>query len=141
VGIELFFTVDNEIVGNRILDNGEGVHSYRGGGLFQSNLVMQNEGNGAYLDSGQVFAFENTFSRNGGDGLQIFEEACGFLNSHRVGSNVADGNERLGINVVAQPCPAPFDLLDAGGNSAKHNGDPRECTIEVDCARNQGQAH
>lgn len=146
-GIFLGFAEAAEIVDNRIIGNEAwGIFTYRGGGgIVDANLVMRNGDDGIHLDSSHTVATNNFSSRNGGDGIWVFDEVpcSGHLNFFRLGSNVTDGNQGLGINVVVPTfCPPgsePVDLLDAGGNAASRNGDPRECTV-VECARNRGQA-
>jgi parallel beta-helix repeat protein len=141
VGVALYFARSSQVLGNRILNNqGHGIDAFRAdGSLIEGNLVTGNGSDGVHLIENIAVVTDNTFSRNGGDGLEI-SEICGFLNHYRIGSNVASHNGSLGINVHSTPCPEPFDLLDAGGNAARRNGDPRECTFHVECAPNRGQA-
>jgi hypothetical protein len=143
-GVGIFFSADNQIVGNRLLNNQEwGIASYRAGVLADSNLVMRNGSGGIHVDSGRSVLTNNSSSRNAGDGIAVTDEICGELQFYSVGSNVADGNQRLGINVQQlKGCPPgsdPLGALDAGGDVARHNGDSRECTIVV-CNRSRGQA-
>ena len=97
------------------------------------------------LGRAHTIAIGNTSSRNGGAGIWLYDPNCAHLNFFRLGSNLTDGNEGLGIDVElpggCTPEITPFDLLDAGGNAANRNGDPRECTIYVECGRNRGQAN
>jgi Right handed beta helix region len=143
-GGALIEIVDNRILGNgrfglRVLDRGNPP------ALVQGNLVMRNGATGIVLDTAHTIAIGNTSSGNGGAGIFIFDPNCTHLNFFRLGSNLADGNQGLGIDVeLPSGCPPDaslWDLLDAGGNAASRNGDPRECTIHVACARNRGQAN
>jgi parallel beta-helix repeat protein len=144
-GTWLMSVGNSEIVDSRILDNGRwGIFKLYTSGRIEGNLVAGNGADGIHLDSSHSVVLDNTLSRNGGDGLFVYDEAAcaGHLNLFRVGANLANGNEGLGINIYRFLCPGPepVDLLDAGGNAASRNGDPRECTV-VECARNRGQAN
>lgn len=161
VGISLQFPrrgSNHVIVGNRIMWNQQiGIYSSSNNVLrLEGNLVRGNGGSGGYRGTAGVYLEEshavvlgNTFSRNGGHGLGIYDLYAGDLNELRVGSNLADENVGLGIVAWGEPpWPSSFD---AGGNAANKNGDPMECavmhrlTVVVDgvlaCARNRGQAN
>ena len=110
---------------------------------------MRNGSTGVYLNLSHAIVLDNTFRDNRGDGVTIFDNFCGHLNLFRVGSNVAEGNGNLGIDATPTPprsfCalggPDPYDLLDAGGNAASRNGNPQQCALIIECARNRGQAN
>jgi parallel beta-helix repeat protein len=144
-GISLIFAgAGYQILNNRILNNNGGgmVLFQAGANLVDGNLVRNNDRFGAIISVSPAIVTNNSFTRNGGDGLLI-DERCGYLNDSRVGSNVFDRNQGLGFNAnqnSAGACPLPPPtLLDAGGNAASRNGDPRQC-IYIECARNRGQA-
>ena len=144
-GIVLRFMRASHVVGNQIVGNtGHGIDALRSdGSLIEGNDVSRNGVDGIHLTESTTRVLGNRIERNGGDGLRI-DERCGpLLNSYRIGSNETERNGGLGVNVLIS-CPPgvepPFDLLDAGGNVAKHNGDPRECSAQVECAKNRGQA-
>jgi len=147
-GIFLVFVVAPKIIDNRVIQNGAaGIFAYRGAdGIVDGNLVMNNGDDGIHVDSSHTSVLNNRSSRNGGDGISVSDEVLcsGHLNLFRLGSNVTDANQGLGINVVVPTfCPPgsePVDLLDSGGNAASRNGDSRECVV-VQCARNRGQAN
>jgi hypothetical protein len=135
------------ILGNRIVHNQEeGIRATRGElARIERNLVMGNGGDGVSLFETFGIVLDNTFKNNGGAGLKI-RDGCFFWQFiYRVGGNTATGNGELGIDVpggdpewFSQIClldPFPVDL-DAGGNSARKNGDPREC-FGVVCEANQ----
>jgi parallel beta-helix repeat protein len=148
VGIQLAFADIGEIVDNRIVDNRVGIVSTDSGlGIVQRNVVMRNAFDGIFMFRSGGILLDNTFSRNGGNGVTAgVSRMCGDLNDSRVGANLADGNGGLGIFVdlpgSGHPCPpGSEDLFDAGGNAANNNGDAQQCSIEVQCARNRGQAN
>lgn len=71
------------------------------------------------------------------------DELCGpFLTSLRMGNNDLDRNGALGINFELPTCQgAPPDFwarqlanADEGANTARNNGDPRQCVFIV-CTR------
>ena len=145
-GLFMVLVESLQIVDNRILGNGRfGIFAFDRPVLVQGNLVMRNGADGIHLDTAHTIAIGNTSSRNGGAGIWLYDPNCAHLNFFRLGSNLTDGNEGLGIDVElpggCTPEITPFDLLDAGGNAANRNGDPRECTIYVECGRNRGQAN
>jgi hypothetical protein len=138
------------ISGNRIVNNQEeGIRATRGElARIERNLVMSNGGDGVSLFETFGIVLDNTFKNNGGAGLKI-RDGCFFWQFiYRVGGNDATGNGELGIDVpggdpewFSQIClldPFPVDL-DAGGNSARKNGDSREC-FGVACVASRGQA-
>lgn len=128
------------VVDSRILDNGgTGINYFDASGLLQGNLVMRNGASGISGWESHMIAIGNTSSNNGGAGIALRDPVPGHLNLSRIGANLANGNEGLGIYVETYGFTEPTDLLDAGGNAANRNGDPRECTV-VACARNRGQA-
>jgi hypothetical protein len=131
---------DFRIVDNRILHNEHnGIGAFRWWPLvFQGNLVKGNGSTGVELVQSHAQVLDNTFDRNGGDGLAIID--CGHTNFFRVGANLARENGNLGLS-VNPGCPDASDLLDVGGNAASRNGDPQECTPNLICARNRGQAN
>jgi hypothetical protein len=106
--------------------------------LIQGNLVSGNGGTGVRLFRSHARVLDNTFDRNAFDGLSI--EDFNHSNFFRVGGNLARGNGNLGMSVNKGFPPDSSDLLDAGGNGASRNGDPQECTPNLVCASNRGQA-
>jgi len=145
-GVAVIGAAEVEIVGNRILHNaGAGLFTVLAdGSLVQGNQFRGNGSDGAQLVESTALVLDNTFSGNGRHGLWVNDQCFAGTTFYRVGSNLANGNAGLGLNVdIACPSP-PFppgllDNLDAGGNAADRNGDPRECTV-VQCALNRGQA-
>ncbi len=142
-GVRLFEVASVVIVNNRVLDNGAGINVAESPlSLVEGNLVMRNASGGIFVSQSLTNVIGNTSSRNGGPGISVFGE-CGRPNAIRLGSNVANDNQGLGIAASPECAPEldPFDLLDAGGNAAKGNSDPRQCSFQVECARNRGQAN
>jgi hypothetical protein len=130
---------DFRIVDNRILNNElNGISAFRWWPLvIQGNLIKTSGSSGVELIQSHAQVLDNTFDRNGHDGLAIID--CGHTNFFRVGANLARENGNLGLS-VNPGCPDASDLLDVGGNAASRNGDPQECTANLVCARNRGQA-
>jgi hypothetical protein len=160
VGIELFFgndgwsIIDNTVAGNgvgillkgsngdyniernRIINNGTGAaNGFNDYGLFKDNVVAHNAGTGLALGNNARIV-GNIASGNGGDGIRLQEVTPLLYPGFFVADNVADFNGGLGINA---PADNGYFVTDGGGNSAKHNGDPREC-VNIYCASNPGEA-
>lgn len=136
-GILLLDAERADVSNNRVVDNtGRGVFLYRSyPSIVSANLVARNGGDGIDVDSSHATVTGNSVSFNTGDGISVSDDVCGHLNLFRVGNNTANSNTALGINVLQSPkcLPGtdPYDQLDAGGNSAKGNGDLRQCVIVV----------
>lgn len=86
----------------------------------------------------------NTASDNGRDGIIVWNNYDPISNA-RLLANTAERNALAGITVIAFE---PWTGVDAGGNTAKQNGDPREYVVELEsgatvpealiCTRNRG---
>ena len=140
-GTGLLLQGRSRVVRNMIFGNGgHGILSNRAdGSLFDDNDVSGNGGDGVHLIESVSVITGNTFHKNGGTGLFVDDLCFDGLQAYRVGANTATHNGALGIDIHFAACPIVLDLLDAGGNTAHHNGDERECTMVV-CARTRGQA-
>jgi parallel beta helix pectate lyase-like protein len=113
---------------------------------YQGNRVVGNGGHGIDVETATSTILDNVVLRNGRDGIHAYESVgLDFAKGYLIGGNMADGNAGLGISAcindrsteVWNPC-AP-GMIDGGGNSAKHNGDPRQC-LNIVCAFNRGRA-
>jgi hypothetical protein len=105
--------------------------------VYDDNVFAHNGGNGLYVEDSTSSIVNNRFRDNGADGLFVVEDVPGFYVHYRIRGNVADRNAQLGIRVL----PSYDGELpqDVGGNSAKRNGDPRQC-LNIPCAPNRGLA-
>jgi parallel beta-helix repeat protein len=140
VGICTFLSRQNVITGNNISHNERGGLSacFDSGGLIADNRFTHNGGNGLSLQDSYSDIIGNVFSDNARNGLFLTESIGGAGPLYTVKDNVADGNGELGISLVfAAPPGFVVQLADGSGNSAKRNGDDRQCLIVV-CAKNRG---
>ena len=115
----------NEILENRVLRSGGSVGIFLVFGSNQNrvydNLVSENGGGGILvLEADDNRIEKNRALANGQDGIDI-RSAAGTLRK-----NTANGNSGLGIRAV-------IGVVDGGGNRAKDNGDPAQCTPNIDC--------
>lgn len=126
-GIRLFFCqadlVDNDASHN--LDTG--ISRTRSNGLVEGNTASDNGGYGILADDSPGELRGNATSRNGATGLAIVDQVAEQGPFHTVANNEAKGNGWLGIsattfNGVLQ------GVVDGGGNRARRNGDPLQCT-------------
>jgi parallel beta-helix repeat protein len=121
------------IVRNRITDNArDGVRadSSNDGAVYRDNQIVRNGGYGLFVNDSSSRIVGNRASWNGADGIYVAETFAGFYEHYFLAGNTADHNAGLGIRVV--PSPSGELPVDGGGNSAKHNGDPRQC-LNIDC--------
>jgi hypothetical protein len=128
------------ITGNNISHNELGGLSacFDSGGLIADNRFRHNGGNGLSLQDSFSDVIGNVFSDNARNGLLLTESIGGAGLQYRVQDNVADGNGELGLKLVFSTPPGFIvQLADSSGNSAKRNGDERQCLIVV-CAKNRG---
>jgi parallel beta-helix repeat protein len=121
-GIRLFFC-GASVAGNIANDNdGVGISRIRSNGPTLRNVVNDNVGTGISLDDSTGSIVANVTNRNGGHGLQIVDQNAENGPFYTVTGNTANRNFGLGIttNLVG--------VIDGGGNRARHNGDPLQCT-------------
>jgi parallel beta-helix repeat protein len=124
-------TAGNTITRNVVTDNTTDGVSARSsqGTTIDRNRVEKNGGNGISLEvascGNQVF--DNHARANGADGIRVASgDLCGGNHAAILGGNHADWNGDLGIEVLSG------DVIDAGNNHARHNGDPAQC-VGVRC--------
>jgi hypothetical protein len=142
VSLCTFLSRQNVIIGNDISHNERGGLGacFDSGGLIADNRFRHNGGDGVSLSDSFSDIVGNVFSDNGGDGLHVMETIGTAGPQYTVKDNVADGNGELGINLQFSAPPGfVVQLADGSGNSAKRNGDDRQCVIVV-CAKNKGSA-
>ena len=139
----------NEILENRVRRSGGSVGIFL---VFDSNenrvyenLVEENGGGGILvLEADDNRIEENRAYANGQDGITVDDDSIGTLVKRNSASgnsddgidlqnaagtltkNLANGNVSLGIRAVT-------GVTDGGGNRAKGNGDPSQCTANIDC--------
>jgi parallel beta-helix repeat protein len=119
--------VGNRVVKNAVLANsGPGILVLNGvrGTVVQGNTSSRNGEMGIGLierpTRGTVIS-RNTANRNGAAGIDVDHPATTVMR------NTANRNHDLGIDVVP-------GVIDGGGNEAKRNGDPLQCT-NLECRR------
>jgi hypothetical protein len=106
-----------------------GVNELEAVGLFRNNDISQNGGDGIFASdvltsTGGLFG--NNLSGNGGNGYE-------YRQSHgdaypRLANNRADRNTQLGFFLSGNG--GSLSNLDGGGNSARRNGDARQCVVQ-----------
>jgi len=126
---------DNLISAN----GGNGIYSEQAdGSTYEGNRITKNAGAGLYAYQSTATIRNNTSSSNAGDGLRI-ADTCNFIPYYRIGGNHLDHNGALGIDLIPGPLcsdlAALLEMADEGANTAKHNGDPREC-LHIVCTKN-----
>jgi hypothetical protein len=141
------------ISGNAIAENGVGITTNSSQRLeIVHNTISRNQGDGIFAgrsNSSGLVVSSNRISDNGGFGISVADQGA------VIDSNVVIGNGRTGISAtetVPEAYPTEYAisnnradrngelgifvthglLADAGGNTAKHNGDPREC-VNITC--------
>lgn len=126
-GVRIFFGVQATISGNRIVDNaanGVGVHGGSGEGTeadIDNNRIERNGGDGVLVEPfTNVTVRHNRANRNGDDGIDVDIPTC-CQDETLVAANMAHFNADLGIE-------AGPGTTDGGGNKARHNGNPAQCT-------------
>ena len=142
VSLCTFLSRQNVIIGNDISHNELGGLSacFDSGGLIADNRFKHNGGDGASLQDSFSEIVSNVFSDNGRNGLLVTESIGGAGPQYTIKDNVADRNGELGISLrFSAPPGFVVQLADGSGNSAKQNGDDRQCVIVV-CAKNKGGA-
>jgi parallel beta-helix repeat protein len=142
VGVCTFLSRQNVITGNSISHNERGgiTACFDSGGVIADNRIKHNGGDGVSLQDSFSDIIGNVLSDNGRNGLLITESIAGAGPQYTVKDNVADRNGELGISLQFSAPPGFAVLLaDGSGNSAKRNGDDRQCVIVV-CAKNKGGA-
>ena len=104
----------------------------------RDNVFRRNGNHGYYAESSAPTVVGNIAKENEGDGFHLFErDGTSFADSWFVADNVANRNGGLGISACIQEhSPCLPGMIDGGGNSAKNNGDSREC-VNIQCARNR----
>ena len=129
-GVDFDYT--NLVVTNSTIDgNGShGVHEVEAVGLFTNNDVSQNGGDGIYasdiVTSQGGGLFGNTLNGNGRNGYE-YNQSYGDAYPH-LENNRADRNAQLGLFLFGDG--GAWANLDGGGNSAKGNGDTRQCAVQ-----------
>jgi hypothetical protein len=140
-GLELNEARGFELVDSRVTGNGKrGVSASRAEpALYRNNHFSKNGGNGLDLFQSASRVEGNVATGNGGHGISIQDDPEIFF-PYWVASNVADRNAGLGIffrGLLVDPFSGRS--VDGGGNAAKRNGDPRQC-VEIQCAFSRGKA-
>jgi large repetitive protein len=128
VGVLVFGGDDNQIKANSILRNGDGseggihlVSNDQGDGsdrtVVSKNTLRANVGDGILVDPGQTATVidGNRSDRNFDDGIDVDDPAT------TLSRNTANSNRDLGIEAVA-------GVTDGGGNKARGNRNPAQCT-------------
>jgi Right handed beta helix region len=123
-------TVDASTVSR---NGGYGVNllTYGNGGAFSNSEFTRNGLDGIVSSYSCGSFFGNRASGNGGSGINIFDGIDFATNGcYQVGDNRADRNGQWGISLQfggGEPTP-PYQY-DAGGNTAKGNGQPAQCRL------------
>jgi len=122
------------VIGNRIARNGRDGIGFldTGGGLLQDNDIVANGRDGVHSNISVVRLIGNRASRNIGNGIYVFEDYSPNY-PYWFADNAANHNGELGIAFLLDPFP-PNPAADGGGNTAKANGDAREC-VGITCSR------
>jgi parallel beta-helix repeat protein len=129
VGVVLIRSDGNRLVGNQVgfvgSDGNVGgvfVLSDSDRTLLQGNTVANDRpGDGVFVEAGsdRTVLRRNLTSGNGDDGIQVDDPDTLLV------GNTANDNDDLGIEAVA-------GVTDGGGNTARSNGNPAQCS-NVDC--------
>jgi parallel beta-helix repeat protein len=145
-GISLSSSSATTVSGNTVFRNGGagvGAHPHSDGLTVTRNNVFENAGHGIASESSTIVQLTyNTVSRNGLNGINILDTP-GFAQAYFFAANVADGNGGYGIKACIVPVPGTTcagGFVDGGGNSAQHNGSGEIQCLNIDCAKNRGQA-
>jgi parallel beta-helix repeat protein len=139
---------ENQLVGNRVFDNGgQGgvvIRAMGGGSVVTSNHVRSNTGHGIFhatsFGERESVIAGNHSMRNGGDGIHVLQAAA--LRGNHTDRNGDDGIDARSnkIALVANRAIRNFDLgieavpgvIDGGRNRALGNGNPLQC-LNVFC--------
>jgi hypothetical protein len=118
------------VANSSVRKNGsDGVLQIEATALYSNNDISQNGGNGIYASDPYTFTgglFGNTLNDNGGSGYR-FEER--YLDAYpHLENNRANRNAQLGFGLFGNT--GSTANLDGGGNSAKGNGDARQCVVQ-----------
>ena len=120
------------VTGNTVSHNqGDGIHARyaNDGTTFQGNHVFSNGGVGLHVDQASSTFIDNDVRRNGDDGITVYDIGADFAPAYHFLENTADRNGQLGIRVtIFDDLHPPQNVDDQGGNEAKLNGDPAECS-------------
>jgi parallel beta-helix repeat protein len=129
-GVAVVSADDNQIASNSIAANGDGseggIHvladpeiptDTSDRNLLSGNTLVGNTGDGILVDPGQTKTLidKNRADSNSDDGIDVDEPDT------TVRMNTANSNADLGIEAVA-------GVRDGGGNKARGNGNPAQCT-------------
>lgn len=102
------------------------------------NIVFKNGGRGILVRDATTRVVGNTVSRNGSDGIYVFDD-FGLFFPYLIADNTANHNGGYGIAFFGVPTRVdPPSNVDGGGNAAKHNAGPEQCHIIV-CTYNRGK--
>ena len=97
--------------------------------VYQNDHIYLNAENGIYVDEGTSSFIGNDVRRNGLDGIHVFDLGSIFAPGYHFKDNVVDRNGQQGIRVFIQDSTgAPLPVGDDGGNEAKLNADPTQCS-------------
>jgi hypothetical protein len=121
---------------SRFLRNGgAGVRATRAEpGSFIRSAFTGNGEDGLVITGGVSRIADSIASRNGGNGIVVDDSQRTFFR-YLLSGNQANANGALGIWFKGLPFdPVTGAGVDAGGNRAKRNGDPRQC-VQIVCSR------
>ena len=91
--------------------------------------MFLNGGVGLHVDQASSTFSDNDVRRNGADGITVYDIGADFAPAYHFLENTADRNGQLGIRVtIFDDLHPPQNIDDQGGNEAKLNGDPAECS-------------
>lgn len=128
--------VSATLVGNHIARSGhDGIAFFNtSGNLVQNNDIVNNGRDGVHSNISVVRLVDNRASRNGGNGIFVFDNYATPY-PYWFADNVANRNGELGIGFLLDPFPinADPDYADGGGNAARANGDSRQC-VGIACS-------
>jgi len=116
VGLDSSFATIRAIRNRIVANTDSGVAVSDVGIDLIRNVISRNDGDGVRAQFAEGLLKENRADRNGDDGIDLND----FTGNITVANNHTWFNTDLGIE--AQP-----DVLDGGGNWAKHNGNPAQC--------------
>ena len=123
---------DFTLVRSRVTGNGGRYAVYmRLGGLaiFEDNVISGNAGDGVFTRDVVARFVGNTVSRNGGNGIDVFDSSATPY-PYFFANNTANRNGKLGISFNLEIIDPSY--ADGGGNTARGNGDPRQC-VGISC--------
>jgi hypothetical protein len=124
-----FKVADSSIRGN----GGFGVNQAESGAVYEGNDISKNGRDGVNaFDPYSTTLVGNTLNANGGSGFDYFESYPGPF--PHLQNNRADLNAQRGFQLMSISTYVSWEDLDGGGNTAKLNGDSRQCLVEAPSA-------